>query len=107
MAPPLVPPCISYFDQLSAVQGLTSFANAHWYEPMAHVLYRVHEFVTANMDADPAHTPKRVERTLHEVNQFLGAAFTPLAADSSYWWREFSTAVVHRVPVGFVGHGAS
>ncbi|KAL3658901.1 hypothetical protein V7S43_016044 [Phytophthora oleae] len=68
MAPSPVPPCTFYFDLLSSVQGLTSFANAHWYESMAHVLYRVGDFVTANMGADPAHTSKHVTRTLHEVN---------------------------------------
>ncbi|KAE8883851.1 hypothetical protein PF005_g19897 [Phytophthora fragariae] len=92
VTPPPAPACTTYFDLLGAVQGLASYANANWHEPMAHVLYRVREFVTANMDADPANTPCRVERTLHEVNQFLGAAFAPLASDSPYWWRDFSMA---------------
>lgn len=98
ISPRAVPSCTSYFDLLSAVQGLTSFANAHWHEPMARVMYRVREFVTANMDADPAHSADRVERTLDEVDRFLGDAFAPLASDSPYWWREFSTTAAQ---IGF------
>ncbi|KAG6969452.1 hypothetical protein JG687_00003209 [Phytophthora cactorum] len=93
ITPPPVPPCSSYFDLLSAIQGLTTFTNANWHGPFAHALYRVRAFVAANLDADPTHTPKRVERTLHEVNQFLGAAFAPLASDSPYLWHEFASAV--------------
>ncbi|KAE8897342.1 hypothetical protein PF003_g18933 [Phytophthora fragariae] len=66
VTPPPAPACTTYFDLLGAVQGLASFANANWHEPMAHFLYRVREFATANMGADPANTPCRVERTLHE-----------------------------------------
>ncbi|KAG6617251.1 uncharacterized protein IUM83_02422 [Phytophthora cinnamomi] len=96
VAPPSAPTCNSYNDLLGAVQGLTTFANAEWYEPMAHVLYRLREFVTANMDADPGHTPARVQRTLHEVNRLLGDAFVHLASDLPTWWRDFSAAV-HRI----------
>ncbi|KAE8892634.1 hypothetical protein PF003_g23417 [Phytophthora fragariae] len=46
--------------------GLTTFANSQWHEVMARPLYRLREFVVANMDVDPPHTPARVERTLHE-----------------------------------------
>ncbi|KAE9226279.1 hypothetical protein PF005_g5195 [Phytophthora fragariae] len=42
------------------------------------------------MDADPSNTPCRVGRTLHEANQFLGNAFTPLASHSPYWGRDVS-----------------
>ncbi|KAE9088020.1 hypothetical protein PF006_g25677 [Phytophthora fragariae] len=45
-SPPPAPGYTSYFDLLSAVQGLTTFANANWHEPMAHVMYRVREFVS-------------------------------------------------------------
>ncbi|KAE9315192.1 hypothetical protein PR003_g19052 [Phytophthora rubi] len=92
-APPTPPVCRDYQDLLSAVQGWMSFANAHWYQPMAQSLYRVPEFVMANMDADPAITHRRVQHTLHEVNQQLGAAFVHLSSDSPFWWREFSTAI--------------
>ncbi|KAE8878621.1 hypothetical protein PF008_g13992 [Phytophthora fragariae] len=63
---------------------------------MAHALYRLREFVTANMDADLGSTPQRVQRTLHEVNQFLGFAFIHLASDSPSWWRDFCAAE-HRI----------
>ncbi|KAE9001540.1 hypothetical protein PR002_g17885 [Phytophthora rubi] len=92
-SPPTPPVCRDYQDLLSAVQGWMSFANAHWYQPMAQSLYRVPEFVMANMDADPAITHRRVQHTLHEVNQQLGAAFVHLSSDSPFWWREFSTAI--------------
>ncbi|KAE9049070.1 hypothetical protein PR002_g75 [Phytophthora rubi] len=80
-APPAPPACRSYHDQLGAVQGLTTFANAQWYDPMAHVLYRICEFVVVNMDADPGHSPRRVQRTLHQVNQLLGAVLVHLSSD--------------------------
>jgi len=47
----------------------------------------------SNMDADPSNSSRRVQRTLHEVNQLLGAAFVYLSSDSPFWWREFSAAV--------------
>jgi len=92
-APPAPPLCRSYNDLLSAVQSLMSFANAQWYPEIAQALYRVREFVMSNMDADPSNSSRRVQRTLHEVNQLLGAAFVHLSSDSPFWWREFSAAV--------------
>ncbi|KAE9049060.1 hypothetical protein PR003_g621 [Phytophthora rubi] len=92
-APPTPPTCRNYQSLLSAVQGLMYFPNAHWYQPMAHSLYRIHEFVMANMDAVPAITHRRVLRTLHKVNQQLGAAFVHFSDDSPFWWLEFSAAI--------------
>ncbi|KAG6586852.1 uncharacterized protein IUM83_18848 [Phytophthora cinnamomi] len=90
------PPCTSYLDLLDAIQGLTTFAHVEWYEVTYHPLYRLRKFVTANMDADPANTPRRVQRTLHEVNQFFGSAYIHLSSDSPAWWREFRTST-HRI----------
>jgi hypothetical protein len=91
-APPPPPACTSYFDLLSAIQGLLTFAHAEWFEEFTRPLHRLREFTVANMDADPLHNPERVQRTLHEVNHHLGATYVHLASDSPLWWREFSTA---------------
>ncbi|KAG1706478.1 hypothetical protein DVH05_001627 [Phytophthora capsici] len=90
-APPQAPSCRNYHDLLGAIQGLTTLANAEWYEPMAHVLYRLRDFATRNMDEDPDHSPELVKRTLDEVNQFLGSTFIHLSSDSPTWWRDFSS----------------
>ncbi|OWY90709.1 hypothetical protein PHMEG_00041039, partial [Phytophthora megakarya] len=65
---------------------------AEWYEPMTRPLRRLRIFVGANMDADPMHTPRRVQRILDQVNQFLGNTYIHLASDSPSWWREFKAA---------------
>ncbi|KAE9073433.1 hypothetical protein PF010_g25075 [Phytophthora fragariae] len=100
-SPPPAPPCDTYFDLLCAIQGLTTFANSQWHDVMARPLYRLREFVVANMDVDPPHTPARVERTLHEVNHHLGAVYVHLSSDSPFWWREFSAAA-SRIDFGTV-----
>jgi len=82
----------SYFDLLSAIQGLLTFAHAEWHEEFTCPLHRLREFTVANMDADPCHNPERVQRTLHEFNHHLGATYVHLASDSPLWWRHFSTA---------------
>ncbi|KAE9199716.1 hypothetical protein PF001_g21275 [Phytophthora fragariae] len=83
VTPPPAPACTTYFDLLGAVQGLASFANANWHEPMAHFLYRVREFATANMGADPANTPCRVERTLHEI-EFCSVSWSLALAELAH-----------------------
>ncbi|OWZ09947.1 hypothetical protein PHMEG_00017271 [Phytophthora megakarya] len=59
---------------------------------MTHPLKRLRLFVGANMDADPGHTPRRVQRTLDQVNHFLSSTFVHLASNSPVWWREFKAA---------------
>ncbi|KAE9069220.1 hypothetical protein PF010_g26744 [Phytophthora fragariae] len=46
---PPAPPCDTCFDLLCAIQGLTTFANSQWHEVMARPLYRLREFVVANL----------------------------------------------------------
>jgi hypothetical protein len=92
VALPAAPACTPYFDILAAIQGLTTFANALWYEPLTRPLYRLREFVAANMDADPHHSPHRVSRTLHEINHHLGSVYIHLSSDSPLWWRDFCAA---------------
>ncbi|KAE8914622.1 hypothetical protein PF003_g1193 [Phytophthora fragariae] len=48
------------------------------------------------MDAEPGSTPRRAQRTLHEVNQLLGSAFIHLVSNSPSWRRDFCAAV-HRI----------
>jgi hypothetical protein len=92
-AAPLSPPaCTSYFDLLSAIQGLLTFTHAERYEEFTCPLHRLLEFTVANMAADSRHNPERVQGTLHEVNHPLGATYMHLASDSPLWWRGFSTA---------------
>ncbi|KAG6956280.1 hypothetical protein JG688_00011500 [Phytophthora aleatoria] len=58
----------------------------------ARSLYRICQFVVANLDVASTHNTRRVQRTLHEVNHHLDAVYVRLASDAPYWWREFSAA---------------
>lgn len=80
------------FDLLEAVQSLLAFAHAEWYALSTRPLHRIREFVVANMDADPSHTPQRVQRKLHEADLHLGSVYVHLSSDSPFWWREFLSA---------------
>ncbi|KAE9296320.1 hypothetical protein PF008_g24032 [Phytophthora fragariae] len=95
--PPPPPPCRTYYDVLTAIQGLTAFTNAERLDCFTHPLDRLREFVAANQGADPANTPEHVRRTLHKDNQHLGAVYMHLASDSPSYWRDFCSAD-HRIP---------
>ncbi|OWZ10970.1 hypothetical protein PHMEG_00016078 [Phytophthora megakarya] len=73
VTPRPAPECFSYHDILGALQGLSSFANAEWYEPMTRPLRRLRIFVVANMDADPMHTPRRFKAATRRI-EFTSAS---------------------------------
>ncbi|KAG6945283.1 hypothetical protein JG688_00016622 [Phytophthora aleatoria] len=106
-APRTSPPCTTYYGSLDSVQGLTTFANAQWYELTTHALYRVREVVVANMDAHLAQSPRPVQRKLHDVKQLLEAPFANLSIGYPLCWRGGGSTAVARVDfiLGCVIHG--
>jgi len=73
VAPQAPAPCDTYFDLLGALQYLATYANAEWYEEFTRPLYRLREFVAANLDADLTNTPSVFNGRCTRSTSFLAA----------------------------------